>query len=231
MNRILRTVIIISFAYISHTHPGPRPVSHMPDNLHMSTLSRAIEPVTAAQPESDEQPGCFAMVRRALNNRVRRLIPSRQIAPMAPPPAQNIPREPHRRTSALIASPIPTIPVISSQPPCNDSITVVASQTSDGSTHHEHNADACTVCQHPIEGNDDIRRTLPCTHAFHTECDNPWITRHNTCPNCRHIVDPAVANQDDNELQPTFFDLFMSFAILMELQQREEAAIYGNELR
>lgn len=51
----------------------------------------------------------------------------------------------------------------------------------------------CTICAENIEdinANSVIR--TQCGHTFHGACLNPWITSHNTCPNCRQN-DPLVA--------------------------------------
>ena len=46
----------------------------------------------------------------------------------------------------------------------------------------------CTICQESINKGDQFRR-LPCgvtvNHCFHKDCIDPWLSRNNTCPNCR----------------------------------------------
>ena len=45
----------------------------------------------------------------------------------------------------------------------------------------------CAVCLEPLKIGDKIRR-LPCStmsHAFHTECIDPWLERKLSCPVCR----------------------------------------------
>ena len=34
---------------------------------------------------------------------------------------------------------------------------------------------------------DTLAVTLECNHSFHTKCIQPWLARHNTCPNCRSL--------------------------------------------
>jgi Ring finger domain len=46
---------------------------------------------------------------------------------------------------------------------------------------------ACAICQADLELGDRLRR-LPCTHSFHVECLNPWVTVHNNCPLCKAEV-------------------------------------------
>ncbi|CAK4699559.1 hypothetical protein AeMF1_018900 [Aphanomyces euteiches] len=43
--------------------------------------------------------------------------------------------------------------------------------------------DACAICMSSMD-NQVVR--LPCGHAFHNDCVRQWLTRCNTCPNCRH---------------------------------------------
>ena len=49
----------------------------------------------------------------------------------------------------------------------------------------------CAICQESILIGHTFKR-LPCSdtvnHCFHSECINPWIQSHNTCPICRATV-------------------------------------------
>jgi hypothetical protein len=49
----------------------------------------------------------------------------------------------------------------------------------------------CAICQESIRIGHTFKR-LPCSdtvnHCFHSECINPWIQSHNTCPICRANV-------------------------------------------
>jgi len=46
----------------------------------------------------------------------------------------------------------------------------------------------CVICLREYEVNDVIK-TLPCSHEFHSECVDPWLREHNrTCPTCRHDI-------------------------------------------
>jgi hypothetical protein len=43
----------------------------------------------------------------------------------------------------------------------------------------------CSICQEiMMEGNVVLK--LSCRHAYHTECVQTWLERHNTCPLCRN---------------------------------------------
>lgn len=54
------------------------------------------------------------------------------------------------------------------------------------SCQREHNEEPCSVCLDDMQASFNCRM-LPCGHIFHTECIDPWLLRHQTCPLC--IVD------------------------------------------
>ncbi len=47
------------------------------------------------------------------------------------------------------------------------------------------NETQCTICMDNLNNNDQVIKTLPCTHAFHTACINTWLKQNPTCPVCR----------------------------------------------
>jgi len=52
----------------------------------------------------------------------------------------------------------------------------------------------CLICHEKYQS-DEVVKTLPCIHYFHTECIDPWLSSHDTCPECRHsIVDNDISN-------------------------------------
>ena len=53
-------------------------------------------------------------------------------------------------------------------------------------THHNE----CSICQELIGVNNPVRRCFINDHMFHTECINKWLTKHNTCPDCREPFAP-----------------------------------------
>lgn len=59
-------------------------------------------------------------------------------------------------------------------------------------------AEKCSVCLEQFEDS-DLVRPLACSHTFHTECIDTWLSKHvNSCPLCRR---PAVClDEDDNKL-------------------------------
>mmetsp|Transcript_18195 Transcript_18195/g.50964 ORF Transcript_18195/g.50964 Transcript_18195/m.50964 type:complete len:235 (+) Transcript_18195:1301-2005(+) len=48
----------------------------------------------------------------------------------------------------------------------------------------------CSVCLGEYEEGDVLRALLPCEHAFHAECIDPWLSSRDTCPLCRSLLVP-----------------------------------------
>ncbi|KAF3389494.1 Mitochondria fission 1 protein, partial [Penicillium rolfsii] len=52
----------------------------------------------------------------------------------------------------------------------------------------------CSICMDPVELDTEVT-VLPCTHWFHFDCIQAWLSQHNTCPHCRRSIDlPEVTN-------------------------------------
>ncbi|KAF9582073.1 hypothetical protein BGW38_000682 [Lunasporangiospora selenospora] len=75
----------------------------------------------------------------------------------------------------------------------------------------------CAVCLDDFTEGEEIR-TLPCSHEFHCECIDPWLTRKSsTCPLCKYDCLPISQEEaegrgdDANIIVPTdrFFDFVM----------------------
>lgn len=55
----------------------------------------------------------------------------------------------------------------------------------------EEDHDTCIICLCDFEETDRLR-ILPCSgkHPFHKECIDKWLTKNDTCPQCRdHLLD------------------------------------------
>tara|TARA_B100001250_G_C19804496_1_gene792629 strand:+ start:976 stop:1470 length:495 start_codon:yes stop_codon:yes gene_type:complete len=52
----------------------------------------------------------------------------------------------------------------------------------------EEDVGTCGICMEEMESGEAVR-WLPCqetiNHAFHTECIDPWLKSHSSCPTCR----------------------------------------------
>lgn len=50
----------------------------------------------------------------------------------------------------------------------------------------------CSICMEEYKKGDVVcwSRNLSCNHAFHTDCLEPWLMRHDICPNCRSNMLP-----------------------------------------
>lgn len=43
----------------------------------------------------------------------------------------------------------------------------------------------CTICLEGYEDTEKVRLSM-CGHLFHMDCIDEWITKHASCPYCRH---------------------------------------------
>lgn len=46
----------------------------------------------------------------------------------------------------------------------------------------------CSICMEPVKVGTEVS-VLPCSHWFHYDCIEMWLTQHNTCPHCRRGIE------------------------------------------
>jgi hypothetical protein len=52
---------------------------------------------------------------------------------------------------------------------------------------HNPTEEICSICTEAFTATDQWK-VLGCRHLFHPTCIDPWLAAHNTCPNCRAVV-------------------------------------------
>ncbi|XP_066267806.1 E3 ubiquitin-protein ligase RNF13-like [Branchiostoma lanceolatum] len=66
--------------------------------------------------------------------------------------------------------------------------------------------DVCAICLDDYEEGDKLR-ILPCSHAYHTKCIDPWLTgSKRTCPVCKRRVIPGDDETSDSETSQSDMD-------------------------
>lgn len=78
-----------------------------------------------------------------------------------------------------------------------DSISVFNYRKDEGLT----DGTGCSVCLSEFEEDETLRLLPKCSHAFHIQCIDTWLTSHKNCPLCRAPIvcgDPRVSSPEPN---------------------------------
>ena len=65
----------------------------------------------------------------------------------------------------------------------------------------------CSICHEQLMQDVNI---LPCSHRFHNECIEPWITSHNSCPICR----APIVEEDELAIPTMNYDQALEARVL-----------------
>ena len=56
------------------------------------------------------------------------------------------------------------------------------------STDAPNDENMCVICHQTIDTNAIVRKINHCSHFFHAHCIDQWLSSHNNCPTCRHVL-------------------------------------------
>ncbi|KAH8497534.1 hypothetical protein H0E87_019992 [Populus deltoides] len=70
-------------------------------------------------------------------------------------------------------------------------------------------ASCCSICLADYKDSDLLRLLPDCDHLFHSQCVDPWLKLHATCPMCRNSpvrIPSTVTETASREPRRVFFD-------------------------
>lgn len=62
----------------------------------------------------------------------------------------------------------------------------------------EGNQSTCNICLEEFKEGDEVRKLNHCSHAFHKECIDRWLSRVASCPICKNELDPGRGQGEGN---------------------------------
>ena len=64
----------------------------------------------------------------------------------------------------------------------------------------QHDESECSICCERLIDGFTITR-LPCGHLYHYTCSLPWLTRHNSCPECRYELQTRSSRHEQGRVE------------------------------
>ena len=84
----------------------------------------------------------------------------------------------------------------------NDDAMEMAASSPSSSARPQPEARHCTIClMTPVVN--DVLKTLPCDHFFHSDCLKQWFTDHASCPMCRDCALCRISGAFNVQFSPS----------------------------
>ena len=90
----------------------------------------------------------------------------------------------------------------------NNSSTMETLETKESISKLTENQSTCNICLEELKEGDTIRKLNHCSHTFHKDCIDEWLSRVPACPICKHELthdhhrQHQQQQQGNNEVQP-----------------------------
>lgn len=86
----------------------------------------------------------------------------------------------------------------------------------------------CSICLEPVKESERVMMIQKCKHGFHQKCLDPWLSTHDSCPNCRSLV---RLEEEISELDRILLTWMLCDWILITYSTKERFYAKRNALR